>query len=494
MLHRGRPVTEHLQKLDPETRSLIGRMLDEEPLFVLQGPPGTGKTFVASNVVAEFLEREPHARILVSAQSNAALDKLLEDIAEQFRRRKLAGRCIMLRHASEHAAQKVSPEAKDYLLDASVPRLREEIVRSRAPDTNPACMRLRQEFVQLARQRELDIELREALHRAANVVFATTAGAGAPVVVQSGGFDVVVIEEAARAWLTEVLIPLVQGERWILVGDHKQLPPHGLREIEATFRRDRDNRVTSSPPSPGMQPFLRYFQHMMEAPKPTRRNAVDPRHSITIQRRMHPEIGEAVSRAFYDRKLQPHASTRRAHRVRSLFQDRQLVWIDTSADNERAWDASPPWTNETELRVIQALFREIGDLPEHADGVQDVAVYSPYRKMIDAIGKRGHLPKDGLTATVDAVQGRQAEVVVVSLVRNNGIESARGGLGFLAEPERINVLMSRARRLLVLIGALGHFARFEVPHWKEIIGYINEDRARRVIEAETLLRRRGRSQ
>lgn len=494
ILHRGRPVTEHLQRLDADTQRLVARILDEEPLFVLQGPPGTGKTFVASHAVAEFLEREPHARLLVSAQSNAALDKLLEDIAAQLRLRGLASRAVMLRHASEHAARKVSAEAKQYLLDDSVLRLREEAVKARAPNATPACLRLRQEFVRLARQRELDVELRETIDRAANVVFATTAGAGAAAVAESSGFDIVVIEEAARAWLTEVLVPLVQGERWMLVGDHKQLPPHGLREVEATFRRDLENRITLSPPSAAMQPFLRYFQHLMEAPKPTRRTEVDPRHRITIQRRMHPDIGEVVSRAFYDGELKPHPSTRRSHRVRAqLLRDRTIVWLDTSAGSERAWETEPRWTNETELRVIQAVFREMGSLPEHGDDVQDVAVYSPYRKMVDAIAKRGRLPVEGLTATVDAVQGRQAEVVVVSLVRNNSTESARAGLGFLADPERINVLVSRARRLLVLIGSLSHFARFEVPHWRQIVSYVNEDRARRVIDTEVLLNNRGRS-
>jgi hypothetical protein len=493
VLHSGRPVTTHLEKLDDETRALVGRMIDEEPLFVLQGPPGTGKTFVASNVVAELLEREPHARILVSAQSNAALDKLLEDVAEQLARRRLTERCIMLRHASEHAARKVSPDAKAYLLDNSVARLRETIVRSPTPNVDAAAMRLRREFVQLAGQGELDVELREALHRSANVVFATTAGAGAPAVVESGGFDVVVIEEAARGWITEVLIPLVQGERWILVGDHKQLPPFGLREIEATFRRDLEHRVTSSPPSAATQPFLRYFHHLMEAPKPTRRNETDPRHRIAVQRRMYPEIGELVSRAFYDGDLMHHTVTNRDHGVRAqILRDRRLVWIDTSGAGERAWEGLPRWTNETELRLLRALFEEIGALPAHRDHVQDVAVYSPYRKMIDAIDKKGRLPAEGLTSTVDAVQGRQAEVVVVSLVRNNGVEGARGGLGFLAEPERINVLMSRARRMLVLIGALDHFARFEVPHWKKIVEYFGEDRGRRVIQATALIDKRGR--
>lgn len=494
VLHRGQQVSTALDQFDPETRTLVTRMLDEEPLFVLQGPPGTGKTFVASAVIAEYLQREPHARILVSAQSNAALDKLLEDVVTAINARKMWDVAFVLRHASEHAVRKVSIEAKPYLLDPSISSLCKTIrsASGRQTEAGTALQALRREYLKLVKDNQLDIELRDTALRAANVVFATTAGAGAAAVADSGGFDLVVIEEAAKGWLTEILIPLVQGERWILVGDHKQLPPHAINEIERTFSRDLEGRITQAPPSLSMKPFLRYFEHLMKAPRPMRRGDVDPRHTIWIQRRMHPTIGEIISQAFYDDLLHPHPSTQRTHTVRSQwFRGRALVWIDTASLNDEAWESQPRWTNETELRVVQALFRDIGVVPDHRDGVQNVAVYSPYRKMVDALERRGRLPEGRLTATVDAVQGRQAEVVVVSLVRNNGAEGPLGGLGFLTEPERINVLMSRARRLLVLIGSLRQFSRFAIPHWQKITRYIQNSPGS-ILDARKLLNNTGR--
>ena len=69
--------------------------------------------------------------------------------------------------------------------------------------------------------------------------------------------------------------------------------------------------------------------------------------------------------------------------------------------------------------------------------------------------------------TVDSVQGREAEVVLVSLVRNNSHSGVQEAIGFLEEPERVNVMFSRARRLLVIVGALmlvAHDNRHQVHH------------------------------
>jgi superfamily I DNA and/or RNA helicase len=59
--------------------------------------------------------------------------------------------------------------------------------------------------------------------------------------------------------------------------------------------------------------------------------------------------------------------------------------------------------------------------------------------------------------TVDSFQGRQAAVVVVSLVRNNTERNIKDAFGFLTEHERMNVMMSRAEKLLILVGAWDFF-------------------------------------
>ena len=84
------------------------------------------------------------------------------------------------------------------------------------------------------------------------------------------------------------------------------------------------------------------------------------------------------------------------------------------------------------------------------------------------------LPEEAF-ATVHSFQGRQAEVVFVSLARNNTFDGNRRALGFLQAPELTNVMFSRARRLLVVVGSLEHFARFPGTHWEDVVRYVRSD-------------------
>ena len=79
-----------------------------------------------------------------------------------------------------------------------------------------------------------------------------------------------------------------------------------------------------------------------------------------------------------------------------------------------------------------------------------------------------HLAQDRIGVfTVDSFQGRQASVIVVSLVRNNTEREIKNAFGFLTEHERINVMMSRAEKLLVLVGAWDFFRAHLVSKSRE---------------------------
>lgn len=129
---------------------------------------------------------------------------------------------------------------------------------------------------------------------------------------------------------------------------------------------------------------------------------------------------------------------------------------------------------------------------------------SPYSQQVSLLREclsgvtlpTGLIPKQGLSSrplasgkfagvhTVDSFQGNQADVVAVSLVRNNR-EGPGKGMGFLDESSRLNVLLSRAERLLVLVGSWDFF-QYQVStvelddpkhplwHWKRIVTLLNE--------------------
>lgn len=489
---RDGPV-EALAGRSPEAAQLVGRILDEEPLFVVQGPPGTGKTFVGSHVVSAVLHADPLARILVSAQSNAATDNMLEAVVGTVGA--AAERPLILRHASPEARHKLSPTAAHYVLDEQVLAARRRIVDAMA--TPGPLSAIRKQWRGLAKDQNLDAELHARLPRAANVVFATCIGAGAEVesLREGPGFDWVVVEEAAHAWLSEIAVPLVQGDRWLLIGDHAQLPAHGAEEVERVFRSDVEDPFTTEAtghvPSAIWRPYLRHFQHLMEV-EVSGGHWTRPRTVIEEQRRMAPDIGELISRVYYPGKaLRTHPDARRPHQLRGNglgFLDRTaLVWLDTGVFGAAAEEQG--YENHLEVELIKTLLSRIGALPAHDPGIPGVAILSPYKRQYNLLRKRvrhGDLTEQSFH-TVDSVQGRQAEVVIVSLVRNNSHMSLGRGLGFLQVPERANVMFSRARRLLVIVGSLPHFSRFGGTHWGEVAEYLRSAPDRFIVDPSTAL-------
>ncbi|RKH39726.1 AAA domain-containing protein [Corallococcus sicarius] len=469
-----------LQQSSPETAKLVRRIIDEEPFFVVQGPPGTGKTFIASHIVKDVIRLDPFGRLLISAQSNAALDNLLENVAHLLGilDNAAAGGPLLLRHASAETEERVSAKARPFLLTNVLTRTRERM--GLASGVVGPLGRIQKEWAQKAKGQDFDAEMYSRVQRASNVVFATCAGAGADTesLRAGSGFDWVIVEEAARAWLSEILVPLVQGDRWLLIGDHKQLPAYQRDVGERLLTRDIADRVTAEAtgqlPSENMRPLLGHFQHLMTVEIP-RGYWTEPRGRIDEQRRMHPDIGNLVSQAYYDGQLLTHPSAIRPHNLGQLpfLKQTALVWIDTSVFNERAYERGR--MNFLEMDLLGALLRHLPHFPEHHVEVPPVAVLSPYREQLKRLREKfKQLPED-VFRSVDEVQGRQAEVVFVSLVRNNSYEAPTQGLGFMQSPERANVMFSRARRLLVILGSLTHFERFRDTHWAEVARYVRSE-------------------
>ncbi|HEX2570018.1 MAG TPA: AAA domain-containing protein [Polyangia bacterium] len=476
----------------PEAARLVKRILEEEPLFAVQGPPGTGKTFIASHAVRSILKTDPLARILVSAQSNAATDNILDAVEEKLATTESprSERPLLLRHSSAEAKAKLTGNAPGYTIDALVVAARKRIEEECA-GTGPLPS-IRKPWRKLAKDQDLDAELHMRLPRAANVVFATCIGSGAEVdALRFGsGFDWVIIEEAAHAWLSEIAVALVQGDRWLMIGDQNQLPAYGADDVERVFRRDVEDQVTTdstgNTPTEAWRPYLSHFRHVMEVDIPSG-HWTAPRAAILEQRRMAPDIGTLVSNVYYDCKLTTHPDANRPHHLQGngleFLSKRSLVWFDTAMCGSAAEESG--YENMLELELVKFFLGRVRAFPSHDDKIPPLAILSPYKRQLQRLQReaRGHSGvKDDYFRTVDSVQGRQAEVVIVSLVRNNAQSSIGKALGFLRAPERANVMFSRARRLLVIIGSLAHFSRFPGTHWGKVVEYIRSDEKRFVVD------------
>lgn len=476
---------------------VVKDMLVSQVFYALHGPPGTGKTTVAAHAVEAYLRSERSARILVSAQSNYALDNLALRIRKQLAERGVD--VLAIRVASPSGEEKVDPRLDDWRLEKLVPRLAGRIASrcsqrlDRRMDPEP----LRPVLGRWKAAVETSyLELQDRIRRGANLVFATCSAAtkrNVDAVGSFGVYDWVIVEEAAKAWPTELAIPLVRGVRWTLIGDHKQLPAHRRREVDdllAECAQSDDLDLQQHGQSRAaygevFDLFRTLFDR--ESARLARGGARRPRGGLVVplgrltrQFRMRRPIAEVVSRAFYPSDEEPDSSglpkgtlqTDETTEVDAGLREpnalvgRALVWLDTEGVED--CQDEPRWANRGEARIVCELLKTMKPSPWlPASGAEPLALLSPYRDQIDVLAQTV-LPGDCASRlfSVHEFQGREADFVVASLVRDKvrGVEP-RSNLGHLVQPELVNVLLSRARRLLVVVGRFRHFHESGVPFW-----------------------------
>ena len=377
------------------------------------------------------------------------------------------------------------------------------------------------------------MELRSRLRRASNLVFCTTGAATENYLgsVTGDPFDWVIIEEAVKAWPTELAMPLTRGNRWTLIGDHKQLPAFGRVEVENVLT----DLASVDPEFVGLREHARrrdaylkvfdLFRHLFKAtedkktaaseasPAPrrtSRRNR--PVAGLTHQFRMRSDIANLVSEVFYEGELKTDGSTDKRDKppyialppylsIKKKGKEKSLYWIDTGPPGEglALEEPSQRW-NRGEITVVRNLLDDLAKgLSEEQKSTlvksNHLAVLSPYLQQVKKLEQALGSDFTGAVHTVDAFQGREADIVIVSMVRCNQHKKQRQQLGFLTRPERVNVLFSRARYSLIIVGSFAHFNRedeaAETDLWSKICDGIDSHGARRTARECSLIGDRG---
>lgn len=282
-----------------------------------------------------------------------------------------------------------------------------------------------------------DDQVEEVYTAGASVVAGTCVGVvGAPGVAAQG-FDLCIVDEATRASATELLVPMARASQWVLVGDDRQLPPYVDSELWDEGFRDRFGDATGG--------RMHELFSWLEAALPP-----ENRFALENQYRMHPAIGRLVSECFYGGAITTYA---RDGERREGFAP-PVSWLSTSRivhqREQRVRTGS--FYNGVEARAIARWLRRFVDANPGGDH-PTVTVLTPYREQVAVLEQEiwNTLRGDGIEpkiSTVDAAQGWEADVVLVSPVRSN--ENAR--TGFIAEERRINVALSRARDTLCIVG------------------------------------------
>lgn len=297
------------------------------------------------------------------------------------------------------------------------------------------------------------------LARSAQLVSGTCVGVGKHALgIVDGAYDWVIVDEAARASPMEFVVALQAGKRILLVGDHLQLPPSYSLPVQ-----DKTAQILGISRSEfrSINSFQRAF--FSSYGKQVGR-------TLLKQYRMANAISRLVSNCFYEEALKVgREAPGPEYNQLPGYLNREVVWIDT-ADFGRDSFHQPAskndegaLINELEANLVVQVVRDIlqsRPLVELALANKEVepiiGVITMYAAQRDLIRKKldqAEWASDarGLftVGTVDSYQGKENRVIILSIVRNDSSPT----IGFLRDPERINVAMSRAKDRLVIIGS-----------------------------------------
>jgi hypothetical protein len=293
-------------------------------------------------------------------------------------------------------------------------------------------------------------------------------------------FRSVIVDEAARCNPLDLMIPLSIAERRIvLVGDHRQLP-HVLEPgVERELTQSASDETKAAL---GKSLFERLVEHArnLESVDGIKRYV-----RLDQQYRMPPSLGDFLCASFYEPYGERFESGRKEAELQHGLGGRMAgvrgAWIDvpTSAGTERGGRSKA--RREEAVRIAEQVESLLGDRPDLSVGIitfyaaQVQAIYEALeqRGIVDqvqsgrweitsnwrttaATGERE--TRDRLrVGTVDAFQGMEFDVVLLSLVRSNHLpmsdhRSLLRKFGFLLLENRVCVAMSRQERLLVVVG------------------------------------------
>lgn len=282
-------------------------------------------------------------------------------------------------------------------------------------------------------------EMQTAFLLSSDVVSGTCVGiASAPI--DKIEFDVCVIDEAGKARPTETLVPMVRARRWILVGDSRQLPPF-LGDYQNNPDVCDDFGLSEEEQKKTFLSFLE--QSLPESSKVF----------LDTQYRMCKPVGRLISACFYDGALESVRDFSFSHLVASRAIRSPVTWFSTEIKQQKGESRrGESFYNNVEVAEAERILGRIDFAAQAHGSVISVACITPYSAQIDMLERMTDRNEWAgikvLVGTIDSFQGREADVVVLSLVRSN----RQGDLGFLSSAERVNVALSRAREALVIIG------------------------------------------
>ncbi len=451
------PYIDYIDKsLNESQKSAIENALSCENFYLIHGPFGTGKTRTLVELISQ--ETRQNHKVLATAESNAAVDNILERLMEN-KKLNLTRLGHPQRVSKHNITQTLAYKVENHKLNRKIKRIHNKIdnlIEKRSVYTKPTPQYRRgygdydilfnaskgkggrgissDKMKSMAKwieyNQQID-ELHDEIKRIENkmirdiietsdVILSTNSSAALESIARTK-FDVAIIDEASQATIPSVLIPIAKAHRFILAGDHKQLPP--------TIISDKAQKLEKTL----FEELIRIYPFKSQL--------------LNIQYRMNSLLMKFPNAEFYNNNLKSDSSVDDItinDIINSDEKEEALLFIDTSNvddDGEKHLKDSKSIINKLEADIAVQL---ANDYLNAGLDETDIGIISPYADQVKIIQDRTPVE----VKTVDGFQGREKEIIIISTVRSN----ENGNIGFLSDLRRLNVAITRAKRKLIIIG------------------------------------------
>ncbi|XP_044014951.1 helicase sen1-like [Aphidius gifuensis] len=426
----------------------------EKKICLVQGPPGCGKTTTIVNIIANVL-KDPTAKILLCAPANKAVDD------------------IVLR------LLKCNDCFKKNGINLNIVRIgRDEAIDPGVKDLSFANLSFIAQMESINITKTLQYEKEESILDNANIIASTLSSCYSYKMESKYGIDraqsipVCIVDEAGQATELGTLIPLMLGvETLVLVGDPQQLPP----TIISQESRERGLDVSL---------FARAQKNFANDPW-------NPIIMLNTQYRMVEPIARWPNKYFYSGKLKTESKVL------------PLPFCHYKVLNHNCFQTQSRHGNEGEAKlIINLLVGMIEEFISRNNNIPSIGIITPYHhqrkiiieyinKLLRAGKQRIQKKPNGIIDkkktdkdddekeeeeellnplhralktvqinTVDGFQGQESDIILMSCVRSHGI-------GFISDPNRLNVSLTRAKHTMILLGNFTTFKKNVM--WKNLL-------------------------
>lgn len=506
--------------------------IHREPLTIIQGPPGTGKTTVITEIVFQILNKNPDAKILITSQTNDAVDNVLDNLLEkEIPIVRLSGirkpKVSLQKHTldrkiegwKEEVRKKTKANWKPYKEQFKKALEKENIIllpifeilstnkqwkvkkqqiekmlerfntfkgleKSLTSETefitsissyvkvNLNDYFLKQKIFKdwLATISSLDenSNINQKLIDSIRVIGATTNHiASKKYQKYNFEFDYVIMDESGKATTAESLIPIVLAEKLILVGDHRQLRPMltSNREVKKwlreKFKTDRDE----------FDGLDDYFNRPSLFEQIITKIDDDYKSQLDECRRSSKDQVLLTSKCFYesegDEPIKPVERPQEKEHNLDLKVDSSIIFLDIGNSYKSEIDGNGSSRNKLSAELIPELLNgldrfdkvknyTIGVITGYSAQVREIR--KVVRNKVDYRKLKNVKSSNVVISVVDKFQGLEKDIIIFDLVR-----SQQQTLGFLSNANRINVALSRQKKLLIIIGNLDSILSAKPP-------------------------------